>query len=126
MMIISFLNMLLSKYWVSGSLEICSVGNIISPTFIQLQDVFEECQCTVTQIEIYLALLADDLSVLINIQLTWNTKNWFCCVSCRYVSGYKNRFQNFIRYLREMGDEVNNLSVRSCIKLLWISLIEPF
>ncbi|XP_078427440.1 sulfoquinovosyldiacylglycerol 2 [Wolffia australiana] len=23
-----------------------------------------------------------------------------------YVSGYKNRFQNFIRYLREMGDEV--------------------
>ncbi|KAF4401530.1 hypothetical protein G4B88_001724 [Cannabis sativa] len=24
----------------------------------------------------------------------------------RYVSGYKNRFQNFIRYLREMGDEV--------------------
>lgn len=25
---------------------------------------------------------------------------------CRYVSGYKNRFQNFIRYLREMGDEV--------------------
>ena len=25
---------------------------------------------------------------------------------CRYVCGYKNRFQNFIRYLREMGDEV--------------------
>ncbi|RVX06128.1 Sulfoquinovosyl transferase SQD2 [Vitis vinifera] len=24
----------------------------------------------------------------------------------KYVSGYKNRFQNFIRYLREMGDEV--------------------
>jgi sulfoquinovosyltransferase len=23
-----------------------------------------------------------------------------------YVSGYKNRFQNFIKYLREMGDEV--------------------
>ena len=23
------------------------------------------------------------------------------------MSGYKNRFQNFIRYLREMGDEVN-------------------
>lgn len=23
-----------------------------------------------------------------------------------YISGYKNRFQNFIRYLREMGDEV--------------------
>lgn len=27
-----------------------------------------------------------------------------------YVSGYKNRFQNFIRYLREMGDEVRALS----------------
>jgi hypothetical protein len=25
---------------------------------------------------------------------------------CRYVSGYKNRYQNFIRYLRELGDEV--------------------
>ncbi|KAI7988590.1 Sulfoquinovosyl transferase SQD2 [Camellia lanceoleosa] len=25
-----------------------------------------------------------------------------------YVSGYKNRFQNFIRYLREIGDEVNS------------------
>lgn len=24
-----------------------------------------------------------------------------------YVSGYKNRFQNFIKYLREMGDEVS-------------------
>ncbi|KAH9324618.1 hypothetical protein KI387_004796, partial [Taxus chinensis] len=23
-----------------------------------------------------------------------------------YISGYKNRFQNFIKYLREMGDEV--------------------
>ncbi|GJN24218.1 hypothetical protein PR202_gb11949 [Eleusine coracana subsp. coracana] len=26
-----------------------------------------------------------------------------------YVSGYKNRFQNFIKYLREMGDEVCSL-----------------
>lgn len=35
---------------------------------------------------------------------------------CRYVSGYKNRFQNFIRYLREMGDEVQFLysSVDKC------------
>lgn len=24
----------------------------------------------------------------------------------RYISGYKNRYQNFIRYLRELGDEV--------------------
>lgn len=23
-----------------------------------------------------------------------------------YISGYKNRFQNFIKHLREMGDEV--------------------
>ncbi|KAK8713953.1 hypothetical protein V6N13_149155 [Hibiscus sabdariffa] len=28
-----------------------------------------------------------------------------------YVSGYKNRFQNFIRYLREMGDEACPLSL---------------
>jgi sulfoquinovosyltransferase len=27
-----------------------------------------------------------------------------------YVSGYKNRFQNFIKYLREMGDEVRSLA----------------
>ena len=35
-------------------------------------------------------------------------KNMFLklCLFCRYVSGYKNRFQNFIRCLREMGDEV--------------------
>ncbi|GJN08359.1 hypothetical protein PR202_ga26270 [Eleusine coracana subsp. coracana] len=26
--------------------------------------------------------------------------------SCSYISGYKNRFQNFIKHLREMGDEV--------------------
>jgi len=25
---------------------------------------------------------------------------------CSYISGYKNRFQNFIKHLREMGDEV--------------------
>lgn len=30
----------------------------------------------------------------------------FLVVICSYVSGYKNRFQNFIKYLREMGDEV--------------------
>ncbi|KAG9147912.1 hypothetical protein Leryth_003505 [Lithospermum erythrorhizon] len=30
----------------------------------------------------------------------------------RYVSGYKNRFQNFIRYLREMGDEVMVVTTR--------------
>ena len=35
-------------------------------------------------------------------------RNLFCTVATRrYVSGYKNRFQNFIRYLREMGDEVD-------------------
>lgn len=28
---------------------------------------------------------------------------------CRYISGYKNRFQNFIKHLREMGDEVRVL-----------------
>jgi len=33
---------------------------------------------------------------------------WFCC---SYVSGYKNRFQNFIRYLREMGDEVSSFTI---------------
>lgn len=27
-------------------------------------------------------------------------------IVCSYISGYKNRFQNFIKYLREMGDEV--------------------
>ena len=35
------------------------------------------------------------------------TECWFhLYLFCRYVSGYKNRFQNFIKYLREMGDEV--------------------
>ncbi|KAE9611035.1 hypothetical protein Lal_00015852 [Lupinus albus] len=29
-----------------------------------------------------------------------------------YVSGYKNRFQNFIKYLREMGDEVLVVTTR--------------
>ncbi len=34
----------------------------------------------------------------------------FCYVLfCRYVCGYKNRYQNFIRYLRELGDEVRGL-----------------
>jgi hypothetical protein len=28
---------------------------------------------------------------------------------CSYISGYKNRFQNFIKHLREMGDEVHIL-----------------
>jgi hypothetical protein len=28
---------------------------------------------------------------------------------CSYISGYKNRFQNFIKHLREMGDEVTTL-----------------
>lgn len=30
----------------------------------------------------------------------------FFSIFGRYVSGYKNRFQNFIKNLREMGDEV--------------------
>lgn len=34
------------------------------------------------------------------------TYHEICCLFYRYVSGYKNRFQNFIKYLREMGDEV--------------------
>ncbi|KAL8162315.1 hypothetical protein V2J09_013804 [Rumex salicifolius] len=32
-----------------------------------------------------------------------------------YVSGYKNRFQNFIKYLREMGDEVLVVTTREGI-----------
>lgn len=31
--------------------------------------------------------------------------------SCSYISGYKNRFQNFIKHLREMGDEVSTFFV---------------
>jgi hypothetical protein len=34
----------------------------------------------------------------------------FCYVLfCRYVCGYKNCYQNFIWYLRELGDEVRGL-----------------
>jgi len=40
----------------------------------------------------------------------------------RYVSGYKNRYQNFIRYLRELGDEVSNRFCWRCaLKALQVS-----
>lgn len=39
-----------------------------------------------------------------NKQLNDKLMDAFC--ECSYISGYKNRFQNFIKYLREMGDEV--------------------
>ena len=29
---------------------------------------------------------------------------------CSYISGYKNQFQNFIKHLREKGDEVVHFS----------------
>lgn len=35
-----------------------------------------------------------------------------------YISGYKNRFQNFIKHLREMGDEVYDLFTSSGCWLL--------
>ncbi len=46
----------------------------------------------------------------------------------RYVSGYKNRYQNFIRYLRELGDEVSNrfcwrCALKLCRSLLAIKII---
>ncbi|KAK4478495.1 hypothetical protein RD792_013972 [Penstemon davidsonii] len=41
-----------------------------------------------------------------------------------YVSGYKNRFQNFIRYLREMGDEVMVVTTHEGVptEFLWSSI----
>jgi hypothetical protein len=34
----------------------------------------------------------------------------FFLLARSYISGYKNRFQNFIKHLREMGDEVSDPS----------------
>lgn len=60
-----------------------------------------------------LLLFADDVfDVLISLYLLsfdWAILIFFIfyfSIFGRYVSGYKNRFQHFIKNLREMGDEV--------------------